>query len=71
LTVPLCTDGVSIDTPFDSDCRTTSPTAVTLSESVRVEPLERNKLPFVCTRPPKLKLGPAKKLRSTSENVPN
>ena len=31
----------------------------------------RNRLPLVCTRPPKLKFGPAKKLRSTSENMPN
>ena len=73
LTVPVCADAVSIETPFCRRCRMMSLTAVTLSVSVSVapSPSDRNRLPLVCTRPPKLKFGPAKNERSTSEKMPN
>src|SRR3990170_8624865 len=51
----------------------TSPTAVILSLNARLDAAgpARNRLPLVCTRPPKLKLGPGKKLKSVSEKTPN
>ena len=50
-----------------------SPTAVTLLAIVSVlpSPSASHRLPLVCTRPPKLKSGPAKKLQSMSEKIPN
>ena len=51
----------------------TSPTAVIRSEMVSVSPVAsaRNRLPFVCTRPPKVNVSPAWNARSVSENTPN
>ncbi len=58
--------------------RTISPTAVTrlarnspLVSLVPSSSLDRKTFSFECTRPPKLNGGPAKKLRSFSEKMPN
>ena len=50
-----------------------SPTAVTRSwsVSVAVPSCLRNRCWLLCTRPPNAKFGPAKKLRSFSEKMPN
>ena len=60
--------------PFESVWRMISPTAVTRSDSVSpgvVASVARKMLWLLCTRPPKLKFGPGKKLRSFSEKMPN
>ena len=59
--------------PFCMRARMMSPTAVTLSVMVVVPPscAVSHRLPLVCTRPANVNVAPAKKDRSTSENVPN
>ena len=59
--------------PLASSARMTSPTAVTRSwsDSVLGSSCFRNRCWLVWTRPPNVKLGPAKKLWSFSEKMPN
>src|SRR3979411_806506 len=62
-----------VNTPFSRFEVMSSPAAVTLLEIVSVlgENSASQRLPFVCTRPPKLNGGSAKKSRSPWEKIPN
>ena len=73
LTVPVQVGPLSIEEPLDRNWRITSLNAVIrpVRVSVAPGPSSRNKLPLVWTRPPIVKLAPAKKLWSISEKMPN
>ena len=64
---------ILVATPFSRFEVMISPAAVTLLEIVSVLGANspNHRLPLVCTRPPKLNGGSAKKSRSPCEKIPN